>query len=237
MNPDSASVATGVFRPCEGDGRKTSAVPLSYRTKIPHVSRVMTIVEPNVAPEAFEMDALLVAVGRNRDKGAFQRLFDYFAPRLKAYVMRLGAADDQAEELVQEAMLMVWCRAETYDPAQARASTWMFTIARNKRIDAIRKAKRPEPDMNDPSFMPEEVRPADRFVEALQDEKQVRDALKTLPDEQAELIQQVYFQDKSHRVIAAETGLPLGTVKSRIRLALKKMRLVIEEEENAGTSS
>jgi len=188
------------------------------------------------ANDAALMDGLLVAVGKHRDKGAFQRLFYYFAPRLKAYVMRLGAADDVAEELVQEAMLMVWRRAETYDPGQARASTWVFTIARNKRIDAIRRARRPEPDMNDPSFRPEEVQQADRFVEAAQDEERVKEALKTLPEEQADLIRQVYFQDKSHRVIAAETGLPLGTVKSRIRLALKKMRLTIEERDDAGTS-
>ena len=181
------------------------------------------------AAAAASPDDLLLAVGRARDRAAFAALFGHFAPRLKAYLRRLGSDAAAAEELAQEVMLLVWRRAETFDPAQASASTWVFTIARNRRIDALRREQRPEIDPDDPALVPDPVEPADRALETAQATGRLRAALKELPPEQAELLRMAYFEDKPHSAIAAERGLPLGTVKSRLRLALERLRKVLRE--------
>ena len=176
-------------------------------------------------------DELLVRVGRDRDKSAFAELFDYFAPRVKSFLLRFGTDMSLAEEIAQEAMIMVWRRAETYDPRQSAASTWIFTIARNKRIDRLRRENRPLPDMTDPAVMPESIETGEIQVARMQQEKKIRHALKNLPEEQAKMIFSAYYEEKSHREIAEESGVALGTVKSRIRLALNRMRSHIDEDE------
>jgi len=176
-------------------------------------------------------DELLVRVGRDRDKSAFAELFDYFAPRVKSFLLRFGTDMSLAEEIAQEAMIMVWRRAETYDPRQSAASTWIFTIARNKRIDRLRRENRPLPDMSDPAVMPESIETGEIQVARMQQEKKIRHALKNLPEEQAKMIFSAYYEEKSHREIAEESGVALGTVKSRIRLALNRLRAQIDEDE------
>ena len=176
-------------------------------------------------------DELLVRVGRDRDKSAFAELFDYFAPRVKSFLLRLGTDMSLAEEIAQEAMIMVWRRAETYDPRQSAASTWIFTIARNKRIDRLRRENRPLPDMTDPAVMPESIETGEIQVARMQQEKKIRHALKNLPEEQAKMIFSAYYEEKSHREIAEESGVALGTVKSRIRLALNRMRAQMDKDE------
>jgi RNA polymerase sigma-70 factor (ECF subfamily) len=176
-------------------------------------------------------DELLVRVGRDRDKSAFAELFDYFAPRVKSFLLRFGTDMSLAEEIAQEAMIMVWRRAETYDPRQSAASTWIFTIARNKRIDRLRRENRPLPDMTDPAVMPESIETGEIQVARMQQEKKIRHALKNLPEEQAKMIFSAYYEEKSHREIAEESGVALGTVKSRIRLALNRMRVQIDKDE------
>lgn len=172
---------------------------------------------------------LLLAVGRDRDRDAFARLFDHFAPRLKSYLRRQGADAGAAEELAQEVMLLVWRRAETYDPGQASASTWVFTIARNKRIDALRREQRPEIDPDDPALVPDPVDGADRLLETARANSRLRAALQTLPPEQADLLRLAYFEDMPHSAISAERGIPLGTVKSRLRLAMDRLRKALRE--------
>lgn len=176
-------------------------------------------------------DELLVRVGRDRDKSAFAELFDYFAPRVKSFLLRFGTDMSLAEEIAQEAMIMVWRRAETYDPRQSAASTWIFTIARNKRIDRLRRENRPLPDMTDPAVMPESIETGEIQVARMQQEKKIRHALKNLPEEQAKMIFSAYYEEKSHREIAEESGVALGTVKSRIRLALNRMRAQMDKDE------
>ena len=176
-------------------------------------------------------DELLVRVGRDRDKSAFAELFDYFAPRVKSFLLRFGTDMSLAEEIAQEAMIMVWRRAETYDPRQSAASTWIFTIARNKRIDRLRRENRPLPDMTDPAVMPKSIETGEIQVARMQQEKKIRHALKNLPEEQAKMIFSAYYEEKSHREIAEESGVALGTVKSRIRLALNRMRAQIDKDE------
>lgn len=166
---------------------------------------------------------LIQSVGQSRDKAAFADLFNYFAPRVKSYMRRLGADDAQAEELMQEAMIMVWRRANTYDPARAAPSTWIFTIARNKRIDGLRRIAFPEIDPNDPTITTAPEQPDD-IVSGLEVAKQMQEVIKTLPDDQAEAIRLAYYEGLSQSEIASKLGTPLGTVKSRLRLALQRLR-------------
>lgn len=172
---------------------------------------------------------LVEAVANERDRAAFGALFGHFAPRLKAYLMRLGTEPTAAEELVQEVMLTVWRRADTFDSQQASASTWIFTIARNKRVDSLRRERRPEIDLNDPALVPDTEQPADKKIEMFQTSNRLHQALATLPREQADLLQQAYFEEKPHSLISVERGIPLGTVKSRLRLALDKLRKIMRE--------
>ena len=176
-------------------------------------------------------DVMLVRVGRDRDRAAFAALFEYFAPRIKSFLLRLGTDMSLCEEIAQEAMIMVWRRAETYNPSQSGASTWIFTIARNKRIDRLRRENRPMPDLADPAFAPEPVETGEKTIFRQQEEEKIRHALKNLPDEQAKMIFSAYYEEKSHREIADESGVPLGTVKSRIRLALNRLRAHLDEPE------
>jgi RNA polymerase sigma-70 factor (ECF subfamily) len=170
----------------------------------------------------------LARVAQHRDRAAFIALFGHFAPRVKAYLVRLGADDASAEELAQEVLLAVWRRAASFNPALASVSTWVFTIARNKRIDRLRRERRPEIDPDDPALAPEPEPAADAAFDAAQSGNRLRDAIASLPEEQSRLLVMAYFEDKSHRAIAAETRLPLGTVKSRIRLALGRLRGALE---------
>jgi len=178
-----------------------------------------------------EWDRLLLRVGSDRDRSAFEKLYEHFAPRLKSFLLRIGSDVSSAEEICQESMIMVWRRAETFNPDSAGASTWIFTIARNKRIDKLRKDNRPLPDLNDPSFFQMPVDKSDDILERVEEEQKIKNALKNLPLEQAKLILSAYYEEKSHRKIADETNLPLGTVKSRIRLAINRLRSQLEELE------
>ena len=187
-------------------------------------------IRPRAAADSLSLNDMVVAVGARRDRQAFATLFAHFAPRIKAYLMRSGCEATAAEEVAQEAMVTLWRRAETFDPRQASASTWVFTIARNKRIDMVRRERRPEFDRNDPALVPEPEPPADRVAEAVQDAAIVRNALDDLPEEQQKMLRLAYFEDMPHSAIAEACGLPLGTVKSRIRLALARLRKTMKEE-------
>lgn len=176
---------------------------------------------------ATELNALLVAVGRTRDRTAFASLFTHFAPRLKSYLMRLGAGSGQAEDLAQEAMLILWRKADQFDPAKAAAATWAFTIARNLRVDALRREKRPEIDASDLALVADDAPQADDAIARTQEDAKLRDALTELPREQIEVVELSFFADKPHSVIASELGLPLGTVKSRLRLAMARLRAAL----------
>ncbi len=180
-------------------------------------------------PSSPSREQLLVAVARDRNQDAFRALFRYFAPRIKGYVRQLGADDSAAEELVQDVMLTVWQRAETFDPAMASAATWVFTIARNRRIDRVRQDRRPELRADDIA-VPDDVPQPDHEVETAQAASRLRTVIGELPPEQAEVLRLAYYEDKVHSEISAERGIPLGTVKTRLRLALVRLRRAIGEE-------
>lgn len=176
---------------------------------------------PQNGPAYFR--GLVLAVAQRQDREAFAELFGYFAPRIKSFLMKGGASPDQADELAQETMIAVWQKARSFDPAKASASTWIFTIARNKRIDALRKTPRPEMDAEDLDLADEAPSASEAMTQA-QETDIMAQAIKTLPPEQADLLYKSFFEDKTHADIAKETKLPLGTVKSRIRLALERLR-------------
>ncbi len=165
-----------------------------------------------------------------RDREAFAALFAHFAPRLKSYMLRLGSSAPQAEELAQEAMVTVWRKADRYDPARAAASTWIFTIARNLRIDAYRRSNHPELDPEDPALVPDPPPAADAEVARKQDARRIRAALAELPEEQREVVRMSFFDDKTHTEISEILDIPLGTVKSRIRLAFARIRTSLDDE-------
>ncbi|MDG2319799.1 MAG: sigma-70 family RNA polymerase sigma factor [Rhodospirillaceae bacterium] len=156
----------------------------------------------------------MVAVAEQKDKAAFSQLFAHYAPRIKSYLMRQGANQALAEELSQEAMLTVWRKADRFDRSKAAAGTWIFAVARNLRIDALRKENRPNFDPNDPAFVPEPETAPDAAVSIGETQSRIRNVIATLPIEQVEVVRLFFYEDKPHGEAAQELGLPLGTVKS-----------------------
>lgn len=175
-----------------------------------------------------ELSLCLELIGKNQDKTAFSNIFRYFAPRLKSFLIKAGSTDSQAEEVIQEVMIAVWTKSATYDSNKSSVSTWVYTIARNKRIDKIRKEKRHYLSESDEGL---EI-PVDSTQEKEIFSAQISNTLKkymaSLPDEQSKLLKLSYFYNKTHADISEELKIPLGTVKSRIRLALTKMRHLVE---------
>lgn len=157
-----------------------------------------------------------------RDRSAFAELFDHFAPRVKGFLIKSGADRSLAEECTQDVMATVWNKAAQFDPSRASVATWIFTIARNRKIDLLRRQRRPEPD--ELTWGPEAEPDQEDILNLQQETELLGAALRDLPDPQRELIEKAYFGDLTHSEIAAETGLPLGTIKSRLRLALERLR-------------
>lgn len=166
--------------------------------------------------------ACIMRIRDEADEAAFAQIFDHFAPRIKGFLMKSGASAALAEECAQDVMATLWQKAHLFDPARASAATWIFTIARNRRIDALRKARRPEPEDIDwgPDTSPDQI----GALALEQESAQLAEAIAALPAKQKTLIEAAYFGDLSHSEIAQKTGLPLGTIKSRIRLALDRLR-------------
>ena len=169
------------------------------------------------------------AIADHQDRAAFSLLFEYFAPRIKSYLLRFGMAGSAAEDLAQETLLTVWRKAAQFNPAKAEVATWIFTIARNLRIDALRRERFPETDDGVLEALEDESRPADETVEDGEQAKRIRAALDSLPPEQAEVMTLSFFEDIAHNEIARRLGIPLGTVKSRLRLAMNRIRSCLEE--------
>ena len=166
--------------------------------------------------------ALLIAVRDQQDKVAFAALFRHFAPRVKGFLMKSGMSAALAEECAQDVLATLWHKSHLFDPTRASVATWVFTIARNRRIDAARRAARPEPE--DLPWGPEAEPDQQEALEMAQETVRLGAALALLPEAQRALIEKAYFGELTHTEIAAETGLPMGTIKSRIRLALDKLR-------------
>ena len=184
-----------------------------------------------------------------QDRAAYAELFNHFAPKIKNFALMLRSvftSQEMADELVQEVMLKVWLKAHSFNPNKASVNTWIFTIARNARIDYIRKMKRGDVQLdNDVLWEIVDEREPVASLEELRIQKHMRGAIEDLPKEQADALREIYLEGKSHTEVAEQTGLPLGTVKSRVRLAMNKLRarfgdghdletLAREGEERAG---
>jgi RNA polymerase sigma factor (sigma-70 family) len=165
---------------------------------------------------------LVMQVRDHQDKAAFAALFRHFAPRVKGFLMKSGASNALAEECAQDVMATLWQKAHLFDPTRASVATWVFTIARNRRIDALRKSRRPEPE--ELPWGPEPEPDQAEVMEMQQEHERLAVALLHLPEKQRALIEKAYYGDLTHSEIADQTGLPLGTIKSRIRLALDRLR-------------
>jgi len=199
---------------------------LVYRNPgaLDHKPRIEATVSNGVKVENWE--DLLSAVARHSDRSAFEKLFVHFGPRIKAYLMKLGSDAGQAEDLMQDVMAQVWRKSALFDRSKAGASTWIFTIARNMRIDSFRRDRRPQIDENDPALIPEAEKPADEMLHSQEVSVRLRGILEELPDDQKQVVMLSFYDDKPHSAIAEELGLPLGTVKSRLRLAMGKIKAV-----------
>jgi len=187
------------------------------------------MIEPAGELTKDEACRLLEAVGREADIESFEKLFRHYGPRVKAYMARLTRDPNVAEELMQEVMITVWNKAGQFEVTRGNAGTWIFTIARNLRIDAYRKNRRPDFDVNDPAFVLEDAKNAESALAERQDASRLKDAMKDLPQEQIQLLTLSFFDDCSHSTIANKLNLPLGTVKSRIRLAFARLRAALED--------
>jgi RNA polymerase sigma-70 factor (ECF subfamily) len=173
--------------------------------------------------------ACVVAVAQTRDRAQFAELFAYFAPRLKSFFLRMGVPAGVAEDLAQDTMLAVWNKAAQFDPVRASASTWIFTIARNLRIDLKRRERDPNTLAEFFELTPEPL--ASEQMIAAERETRVRTALAELSQEQATVIRLSFFDERAHGEIARVLNIPLGTVKSRMRLAMNRLRMLIEGEQ------
>ena len=179
---------------------------------------------------AQDFSDLIVQVAANRDKSAFIALFDHFAPRLKGYLMQQGADAGSAEEITQDVMVTLWRKADLFDPSRSSASTWLYRIARNRRIDRLRRQRTADLDPEEPALQPAPAPDVTVEMDARLREERVRAALENLPDEQKQVVKEAFFTGLSHAEIAERTGLPLGTVKSRIRLAFGRLRQMVEAD-------
>jgi RNA polymerase sigma-70 factor (ECF subfamily) len=174
---------------------------------------------------------LIDAVAQAQDRKAFAQLFAYFAPRVKGFLIRTGLAESVAEEVTQEVMIAVWRKASYFDPSRAGASTWVFTIARNQRIDRLRRSRSRTADhLLDLSDEPDTPPSGEDIVIMAEREEEVRKALATLSNEQATIVKLSFFSEAPHAEIARELGIPLGTVKSRVRLALNRLRTLLDRD-------
>lgn len=167
---------------------------------------------------------LLRMIAEKRDREAFRAFFHRYAGKLRAFLIRGGASSDEADEAAQETLMAVWRRAETFDPNRASAAAWLFTIARNRRIDLLRRGARPQPDPEDPLYRPDPPKPAEAALSQDRRDEAVRRAIGALSAEQIAVVQLSFFEGLAHAEIADRLTLPLGTVKSRLRLAFQRLR-------------
>jgi RNA polymerase sigma-70 factor (ECF subfamily) len=182
---------------------------------------------PSLASQV-DFGALLAAVASTRDRQAFAQLFDHFAPRVKSFMLRKGTSPELAEDLVQETMIAVWTKAGQYAPDRGAASTWVFTIARNLRIDRLRRESSAFFVDLEGFDAPSEDTTGDESLNRTQEDGHVAQALAQIPAEQRELLILSYVEDVTQVMIAERLKLPLGTVKSRMRLAYRRLRKLLE---------
>lgn len=210
--------------------RQPSSSESASGRKLPPYLSIAMPPDSHALPTGEELSTWLLAVGQEGDRQAFAALFKHFAPRLKSYLMRSGSSEMHAEEFAQEAMVSVWRKAASFDARQAAASTWVFTVARNLRVDYYRRAGHrmeeagPAPGEGAAQEQADDTPTPEARLLSMQRERDLRAAVAALPIEQQEVLKLSFYEEHPHARIAAELGIPLGTVKSRVRLALNQLR-------------
>ena len=190
--------------------------------------------DPQVEPSGKRTDEwseCLTLIGRNEDRAAFTRLFRHFAPLMKAFALSGSTLSaNNADELVQEVMLKVWQKAGAFNAEKAAASTWIYTIARNSRTDLFRRLQKFDTPLSaDDVSGSQESEEAFMVLHQTRGRDRIRALINELPNDQAQILAKVYMEGKSHSEVAGELDIPLGTVKSRVRLALQKLQIRFEE--------
>ena len=219
-------------------GKITSSLPCGQHAAAHRASRLEISCTTRQGAQALsglttqDQAELVATVAARQDKQAFTRLFDHFAPRIKAYLVKLGASPSHADEMAQDVMLVLWQKAGLFDPRRSSLRTWLYRVARNRRIDIMRRER---VDFLDPADFALDVvdpllRDADQQIDMGHRERLLRRALQNLPNDQASLVRMAFFDNLSHSEIAARAQIPLGTVKSRIRLAFSRLRRQLEAE-------
>lgn len=196
---------------------------------IPQIENLRTLSRLRIRPRSISMAEFLQRIAERGDVEAFRKLFQSYAPRIKSYMMRQGADANTAEELAQETMMTVWRKASLYSVDKGSATTWIYTIARNLRIDRLRKEMTwiSLPEGHD-QIASSDALPDDALTEH-ERKVRVQAALAGLPQDQLDVVSLSYIEGLSHSEIAERLGLPLGTVKSRMRLAYQKIRDLVED--------
>lgn len=215
--------------------RHPAAFPAPARRTLraPWLSLVRLHHSRSEMPTSDELNEWALAIARSGDRQAFAALFKHFAPRVKSYLMRLGTSDSLAEELAQEAMVNVWRKAEGFDASRASVSTWIFTIARNLRVDHFRRqgnrlSEGHVSDIGDEVELADTLPALDEQLLARQREAGVREAMTRLAPDQLQVLRMSFYEEQPHARIAQELGIPLGTVKSRVRLAMHHLRRLLD---------
>lgn len=178
----------------------------------------------NRAPSQDVLCKWVLSIANERSREAFGELFDYFAPRLKTYFLKTGISPEQAEDVVQDVMIQVWRKAGQYNSDRATVASWVFMIARSRLIDGLRKTRAPELDPDDPVLQPPATKPPEVKLQSKETSLKLRELIRELPEEQQTVLRASFYQGLSHSEIAKRFDLPLGTVKSRLRLAVSAMR-------------
>ena len=205
----------------------------SARSRPEDIMVAKEILQGDPRPKASEFVESISKIANDRDETAFDVLFRYFAPRIKSYCLRLGADPSGAEEITQEAMVSIWRNAAQFDPSKASPSTWIFTIARNLTIDRFRKTRRPQFDPNDPALVPDDQPLPDRSIEQTEKQENVRKIMDSLSLNERNVLMLSFYENLSHGEISRQLSIPLGTVKSRIRLAFAKIRSTLDAQDGA----
>jgi len=196
------------------------------------VDNVVPIRKNSMTPAQSKVwSAMLAEMAVTKDKSLYIKLYQHFAPKVKAYIIRLGVMEATAEELMQEAMLNMWRKSHLFQPEKSAASTWLFTLARNQSIDWMRKQKYPEYSLENMQDRSEEVSDADLGEKTVQSER-IAQAISQLPESQAQVVYMSFFEGRSHSEIADRLMIPLGSVKSRIRLAADKLKVALRGEQS-----
>lgn len=200
-------------------------------------SRYFMVKDQKSMNQTPDWNTCLTQVGVTKNKAAFVSLFEHFSPLLKSFLLKGGnLSAESAEELVQETMIKVWQRSPTFSPTRASATTWIYTIARNTRIDSFRKQSRRDPQTLHADDIYEDNEQESPYSTLVQTRRngQISEQIRGLPREQSEVLKMMYFQGMSGQQVAGAMDLPLGTVKSRIRLALAKLKIVLPSSDQLG---